>query len=105
MGEEFAGETFLTLASEGRLVVASEQADSLIADLERTIAELNERLSVLGHWRQAPGLDQMPAAITGIVVDAVFADQLSPGWIEHAARELPKYVTALRLARQTLAAD
>jgi hypothetical protein len=105
MGDEFAGEIFLTLADEGRLVVASEQADSLIAGLEETIAVLNERLNVLDLWRRTPCLDGMPLAMSGAVVDTVFADQLCPGRIERAARELPKYVAALRLARRDLVAD
>ncbi|WP_433794809.1 hypothetical protein [Actinoplanes sp. CA-252034] len=105
LSDEFAGEIFLTLANEGRLVVASEEADSLIAGLEETIAILNERLNVLDLWRRAPRLDGRPSAVSGAVVDTVFADQLCPGRIERAARELPKYVAALRLARRELAVD
>ncbi|GIF44556.1 hypothetical protein Axi01nite_88670 [Actinoplanes xinjiangensis] len=105
LSDEFAGEIFLTLANEGRLVVASEEADSLIAGLEETIAILNERLSVLDLWRRTPGLDRMPPVVSGAVVDTVFVDQLCPGRIERAARELPKYVAALRLARRELTVD
>ncbi|MEU8662214.1 hypothetical protein [Actinoplanes philippinensis] len=105
MSDEFAGEIFLTLANEGRLIVAPDEADSLIAGLEETIAILNQRLTLLDLWRRAPGLDEMPPAVSGAMVDTVFADQLCPGRIERAARELPKYVAALRLARRELAVD
>ncbi|GLY00714.1 MULTISPECIES: hypothetical protein [Actinoplanes] len=105
MGDEFAGETFLALANEGRLVVAPEQADALIAGLEQTIAVLNERLRLLDLWQRSPSLAEMPPAMADTVVDVVFDDQLCPGRIERAARELPKYVAALRTARRDVAAD
>jgi hypothetical protein len=34
------------------------------------------------------------------MVDTVFADQLAPGRLEEAMRELPKYVQALKTARR-----
>ena len=105
MGDEFAGETFLTLAGEGRLVVAPERADALIADLERTIAILTERLRVADHWRRNPesSLDTLPPALAETVVEAVFGEQLSPGRTERVVRELPKYIAALRVARENAA--
>ena len=98
----FAGELFLTLATEGRLVVDSERADELIADLERTLAILRARLRVLDLWRQdpAPAVEKLPPELAESAVDAIFADQLAPGRLAEAAVELPKYVAALKAARR-----
>jgi hypothetical protein len=99
---EFAGELFLNLAEQGRLVVDAGRADRLIADLEATLAVLRARLRTLEAWRAgpAPAIDSLPAEVADAVVDAVFADQLAPGRLERASRELPKYVAALRAARR-----
>ena len=99
---EFAGELFLALATEGRLVVDAARADRRIADLEQTLAVLRTRLRVLQVWRAhpAPVIDDLPPDVAESVVDAVFADQLAPGRIERATRELPKYVAALKAARR-----
>jgi hypothetical protein len=98
---EFAGELFLALAIEGRLVVESDRADQLIADLEQTLAVLRARLRVLEVWHQhpAPAIEKLPCEVADSVVDAVFAEQLAPGRLERAAAELPKYVAALKVAR------
>ena len=102
MGDTFAGETFLMLAAEGRLVVGSEQADALIAGLERTLGVLRERQRLLDIWRRMPekNVDNLPQDLAESVIHAVFDDQLSPGGTERATRELPKYVAALRMARR-----
>jgi hypothetical protein len=98
---EFAGELFLHLAAEGRLVVDAGRADQLIADLEQTLAVLRERQQVLEQWRKhAPAIESLPPEVAESVVDAVFADQLAPGRLEQATRELPKYVAALKAARR-----
>jgi hypothetical protein len=102
-GGDFAGELFLTLAIEGRLVVDSQRADALIADLEQTLAVLHARLRVLEVWHQhpTPTIGKLPPEVAETVVDAVFVDQLAPGRLERAAVELPKYVAALKAARQS----
>jgi hypothetical protein len=102
MGDTFAGETFLILAAEGRLVVGRERADALIASLERTLDVLHERQRLLEIWRRMPekNVDDLPPDLADSVIHAVFDDQLSPGGLERAARELPKYVAALRMARR-----
>jgi hypothetical protein len=99
--DDFAGELFLRLATEGRLVVDCDRADELIADLEQTLAVLKARLRVLAVWEQnpAPHLGTLPSDVAETVVDAVFADQLAPGRLARAAVELPKYVAALKAAR------
>ena len=98
---EFAGELFLNLAEQGRLVVDASRADRLIADLEATLAVLRARLRMLEAWRARPApIDSLPPEFADSVVDAVFADQLAPGRLERASRELPKYVAALRAARR-----
>ena len=100
-GDDFAGELFLTLATEGRLKVDRQRADELIADLEQTLAVLHARLSVLEVWQRDPNprIETLPAEVAETVVDAVFADQLAPGRLARAAAELPKYVAALKAAR------
>ncbi|NLU79871.1 hypothetical protein HCA58_16055 [Micromonospora sp. HNM0581] len=98
----FAGELFRTLAEEGRLVLDASQADDAIAGLERLLAEVHARLRVIQGWRQMPTsqVGQLPEEVAAEVVDAVFADQLTPGWWETVAEEIPKYIEALRRARR-----
>lgn len=99
----FAGDLFLTLAAAGRLVVDPVRADALIADLECTLALLTTRLRLVQIWQQLPepAVDKLPAEFSQSVVDAVFVDQLAPGHLERAVRELPKYIQALRVARES----
>lgn len=96
----FAGELFLTLATEGRLVVDAGRADAAIAGLEHTLAQIRARLRVIRIWQQPPAqrVGELPAELVQDVVDAVFADQLAPGQLERAAAELPMYIEALRRA-------
>ena len=96
----FAGELFLHLAAEGRLVVDAGRADEAIAGLERTLAQVRARLRVIRIWQQVPAqrIAELPAELVQDVVDAVFVDQLAPGQLERAAAELPKYIAALRTA-------
>jgi len=97
----FAGELFLTLATEGRLVLDPCAADDAIAGLERTLDVLLARLQLVRTWEHEP---HPPAGdLAPGVVDAVFAEQLAPGRIEQAVRELPKYIHALHLARRPAA--
>ncbi|WP_067495033.1 hypothetical protein [Actinoplanes sp. TFC3] len=98
----FAGELFLTLAAEGRLVVDSARADAVISGLERTLSLARARLRVLRIWQHAPAqrVDELPRELADDVVDAVFADQLAPGRLEEAVTELPKYIEAMRQARR-----
>ncbi len=96
----FAGELFLNLAAEGRLVVDARRADEAIAGLESTLAQIRARLRVIRIWQQVPDpkVDELPEALARDVVDAIFVDQLAPGHLERAATELPKYIEALRRA-------
>jgi len=100
--EPFAGDLFMSLASQGRLVIDAVRADEMIADLDRTLDLINTRLRLVQIWRQLPeaAVDQLPAELTQPVVDAVFVDQLAPGQLERAAHELPKYIQALQVARR-----
>jgi hypothetical protein len=100
----FAGDLFLTLAAEGRLVLDPVSADEIIAGLERTLAMIRARLRVIRLWEQLPDrrLDELPGALADDVVDAVFVDQLAPGQLQRAVDELPKYIEALRQARGLL---
>ncbi|UQU64503.1 hypothetical protein COUCH_37070 [Couchioplanes caeruleus] len=97
----FAGELFLTLAAEGRLVVDPVRADQAIAGLERTLSLIRARLRIIRIWQHSPPqrVDELPDELANDVVDAVFADQLAPGRLEQAVTELPKYIEALRRAR------
>ncbi len=100
--QPFAGELFLTLAAEGRLVLDAAAADPVIAGLEETLAAVTRRLELLTVWRQHPGIpiDGLPPELAASVTDTVFLDQLTPGRLERAVEELPKYIEALRLARR-----
>ncbi|AGZ38806.1 hypothetical protein [Actinoplanes friuliensis] len=104
MSGDFAGDLFLTLATEGRLVLDPVNADEVIAGLERTLAMIRARLRVIRIWQQLPvqQLDALPPELRQDVVDAVFVDQLAPGRLESAVAELPKYIEALRRARGLL---
>lgn len=75
----FAGDLFLRLAAEGRLVLDPGVADETIAALERTLHEVRTRLQILGS--------------------ACNPGQETTGRLEEAAIELPKYIDALRRAR------
>ncbi|CCH32479.1 hypothetical protein ABZ816_23925 [Actinosynnema sp. NPDC047251] len=96
--EGFVGDLLLELAREGRLVLSPEQADRVVAELERTLevirvrvrrAELSRRL------RQAGGIGP---EVDRLAVDAVFAGQIAADTWERALVELPKYVEAFRIA-------
>ena len=96
----FAGELFLTLAAEGRLVLDPVRADQAIAALERTLSLIRARLRIIRIWQHSPAqrVEELPDELAQDVVDAVFADQLAPGRLERAVTELPKYIEALRRA-------
>jgi hypothetical protein len=96
LAEPFAGDLFLTLAAEGRLVIDAEQADELLDGLTRTLAQVRARLRLVRIWHELPH----PAALTPALVDAAFTDQLAPGRLEQAAHELPKYIAAVEAARR-----
>jgi hypothetical protein len=105
--EPFAGDLFMSLAAEGRLVVDAVRADELIADLERTLDMITTRLRLVQIWHRLPepAVDELPEALSQNVVDAVFVDQLAPGQLERAVDELPKYIQALRAARRLATPD
>ncbi|GAA3351194.1 hypothetical protein GCM10020358_80040 [Amorphoplanes nipponensis] len=96
----FAGELFLHLAAEGRLVVDAVDAEAAIVGLERTLAQIRARLRILGIWQQIPArrVGDLPGDLARDVVDAVFTEQLAPGQLARAAAELPMYIAALRRA-------
>jgi hypothetical protein len=74
--DAFAGDLFLRLAVEGRLVVEAEAADQTIAGLEHTLEVVRARLQVAReHCFDCRRLDL-------------------------AVSELPKYIEALRRARR-----
>jgi hypothetical protein len=105
--EPYAGDLFMSLASEGRLVVDAVRADELIADLERTLDRITTRLRLVKIWQQIPepAVDDLPDVLSQSVVDAVFVDQLAPGQLEKAVLELPKYILALQVARRLAAPE
>lgn len=96
----FAGDLFLRLATEGWLVVAPEQAEPIIADLERTLAEVRARLRKADLsttlW-EAAGNDVDPD-VDRLIVECAFAGQIAAERWEQALVELPKYIQAFRIA-------
>lgn len=97
----FAGELFLILATEGRLVIDAARADQIIAELERTLGIVRARLQVIRDWQspRSQHVPKRPPELTQYMVDAVFVEQLAPGRLEEAFVELPKYIEAVRRAR------
>lgn len=101
----FASELFLTLAREGRLVLDAADADRAIAGLQHALDVVGARLHAL-RGRSAP--DPGPGGgFAGDgpdeLVNAVFIDQIAPGYLERAAVELPRYIAAVRAARRPAA--
>jgi hypothetical protein len=72
----FAGDLLLWLAAEGRLVLEPGVADETIAGLERTLAQVRDRLRI-------------PAE-----------SHCAKARLAQAATELPKYIEAVRRARR-----
>jgi hypothetical protein len=101
--EAFAGDLLLALAAEGRLVLDADRADEVIAGLQETLNLLAARVRLLELWDRLSGpvLDDLDPDVERTVIDTVFADQLAPGRLREALRELPKYVEAFKEARRT----
>ncbi|WP_447007959.1 hypothetical protein ACRAKI_16425 [Saccharothrix isguenensis] len=98
--ERFAGDLFLDLAAKGWLVVRPDEAERVIAELERTLEVVRSRthrIAVSRRLRDAAG-DDMDPDVDRLVVDAVFAEQITSGSWERALVELPKYIEAFRMA-------
>ncbi|GGP76442.1 hypothetical protein [Saccharothrix coeruleofusca] len=98
-GERFAGDLFLRLANEGWLVVGSEQADHVIAELERTLDAVRaylRRVELSRKLRDAA--DGITPDVDRLVVQAAFEGQVAAGTWEQALVELPKYIQAFRIA-------
>jgi hypothetical protein len=89
----FAGDLFLALARDGKLVLDPAQAEQVIAELQRTLDVVHDRLRILAS---RPTVDH--PVCSQFAVDALFADQIAPGQMERALDELPKYIRALRIA-------
>jgi hypothetical protein len=100
----FAGELLLTLASEGRLVLDSAEADRVIANLERSLAAVTTRLQASREWDELPHprVESLRGKGAEDLLDGVFVRQVAPGLLEKAQTELPKYIEALRMARRTV---
>jgi hypothetical protein len=98
--ERFAGDLFLHLAAKGWLVVQPTEAARVIAGLELTLEALRSRahrVEVSRRLRSAAG-DDIDPEVDRLVVDTVFADQITSGLRERALVELPKYIEAFRMA-------
>lgn len=92
----------LSLAEDGRLVLDVADADELIAGIECTLSLLRLRERDLQAWRQPSRRQRCwsDPFVEQLVFDAAFAEQIAPGRLEAALRELPKYLDAFRIARQ-----
>jgi hypothetical protein len=100
--EGFAGDLFLKLAVEGRLVLDADQADQMIAALEATLDTVGTRSRLVELWRKLPrpAFHGFSPAAEQVLVDAVFIEQVAPGQMERVLLELPKYVEAFKLAKK-----
>ncbi|SDM81574.1 hypothetical protein [Allokutzneria albata] len=99
--QPLSGDALLGLARAGRFVLDPAAADQAIAELERTLAVVGERVRRVRLARRTPpgSARPWPEEEDDLVVEAVFAEQLAPGRMEWALRELPKYVAAMYIAR------
>lgn len=98
--EPFAGDLFLRLATEGWLVLPPEQARSVIADLEHTLAQVRALLrkaELSRALRAAGGVDVEPE-VDRLIVECAFAGQIAADRWEQALVELPKYIKAFQIA-------
>lgn len=102
----FAGDLFLTLATDGRLVLDAAQADRVIADLEHTIELVSAQLCRAElAWRlPLSAVRELLPATEDLITSAAFAEQVCPGGFERALDELAKYVQAFKIAKATAAA-
>lgn len=98
----FAGDLFLELAADGRLVLDAELADRVIADLERTIALVEAQLhrAEIAKALKITGVRALLPMSEHAIVDAAFVEQMAPGRRERGRAELLKYLEAIRRARR-----
>lgn len=96
--EPFAGDLVLRLAVEGWLVLPPEQAERVVAELERTLAEVRSRLRKAELSRKLLAAADVAADVDRLVVDSAFTGQIAAyRWVQ-ALVELPKYIKAFRIA-------
>lgn len=96
--EPFAGDLVLRLADEGWLVLPPEQAESLIVELERTLADVRSCLRRAELSRRLLDVADVAADVDRLVVDSAFMGQIAADRWEQALVELPKYIQAFRIA-------
>jgi hypothetical protein len=101
----FAGDLFLELANDGRLVLDAAQADRVIAELEHTIELVSAQLCRAElAWRlPLAAVRELLPATEGLITNAAFVEQVCPGQFERALDELAKYVKAFKIAKATAA--
>ncbi|WP_329791572.1 hypothetical protein V1227_06525 [Lentzea sp. DG1S-22] len=98
----YRGDLVLSLAEDGRLTLGVAEADELIAGIEHTLSLLRMREWGLQVWRQSSwrGRAEPESSVERFVFDAAFSEQIAPGRLEAALRELPKYLEAFQIARE-----
>ncbi len=96
--EPFAGDLVLRLADEGWLVLPPEQAERLIVELERTLADVRSCLRRAELSRRLLDVADVAADVDRLVVDSAFMGQITADRWEQALVELPKYIQAFRIA-------
>jgi hypothetical protein len=97
----YGGDLVLSLAEDGRLALGVAEADELIAGLEHTLMVLRLRECGMQVW-QRPSWREVGEcfpAVEQFVDDVAFVEQIEPGRLEAALRELPKYLEAFRIVR------
>lgn len=101
VGVLFAGDLFLALAADGRLVLDAAQADRIIADLEHTIDLVSAQLCRAELALRLPlaAVRELLPATERLITSAAVAEQVFPGQYERALDELAKYVRAFKIAK------
>lgn len=94
--QALAGDLVLQLAGDGQLILGIEAAQRVIDDIELTLAVIERRRGEVASIGGREGCDAN--TIGQEAVDLCFAETVDLDRIRTALEELPKYLSAFRIA-------